>query len=194
LNCTIGNLEARPMSIASILAFVIAGAAAFKGPRDKADESPKRSAYKALKAELSDVKGERDRQYEENVTLHMRIAELEGDVARANVQYRRDQELIDIWRERALGPPAGFGRLQPAGPDFRPPQIALQQAAAQMQSQQAMLAQYNNQQALNAQNYQSAAQGLGQAMGQLGAQSLINAELWCNCVPARHDMFLPRGG
>ena len=120
-----------------------------------------------------------DRQEEKRTAeLEARIAELEDAIATANVQARRDQELIDIWRERALG---------------RPPQVALQQAAAQMQAQQALLAQYDQQQVQNfynqgAQQYQN--QQLGQAIGLLGAQTLIDAELFCNCVPARHDMFL----
>jgi hypothetical protein len=58
------------------------------------------------------------------------------------------------------------------------------QAQAGLQQQHALLAQYANQQAMNAQNY-----GLGGAMGLLGAQSLINAELWCNCVPSRSQVW-----
>lgn len=187
------------MSIASILAFVLAGVA-FKGPRDKADESPKRTAYKALKAELSEVKGERDRQYEANAAFIARIAALEDAIATANANARRDQELIDIWRERALANvPAVIAG--PAGPDFRPPRVARQQSLVEQTSRaalerQAQYAQYQAQAAMaqqaqyqNAQNFYSQGQGLGM----LGAQSLIDAELWCNCVPARHDMFLPRG-
>jgi hypothetical protein len=155
------------MSISSVLAFVLAGVAA----KAKSVQVARRSEFKA----------ERDRQYEENAALIVRIAELEDAIATANAQARRDQELIDIWRERALG---------------RPPQIALQQAAAQMQAQQNMLAQHNAQAAMNAQNFynqgaqQYQNQQLGQAVGLLGAQSLIDAELFCNCVPARHDMLL----
>jgi hypothetical protein len=166
------------MSISSVLAFVLAGVAA--------------KAKSVQVARRSELEAERDRQ---------RIAELEADVARANIQYRRDQELIDIWRERALG----GGAQRPAGPDFRPPQIALQQAAAQMQAlqaQQNMLAQHNAQAAMNAQNFYNQGaqmnaqnfynQGAQQQYQnqQLLAQSLIDAELFCNCVPARHDMFL----
>jgi len=159
------------MSVSSVLAFVLAGVAA----KAKSVQVARRSER------IAELEAERDRQYEENAALIVRIAELEGDVARANIQYRRDQELIDIWRERALG---------------RPPQVALQQAAAQMQAQQNMLAQHNAQAAMNTQNFynqgaqQYQNQQLGQAVGLLGAQSLIDAELFCNCVPARHDMFL----
>ena len=157
------------MSISSVLAFVLAGVAA----KAKSVQVARRSER------IAELEAERDRQYEENAALIVRIAELEGDVARANIQYRRDQELIDIWRERALG----GGAQQP------PPQIALQQAAAQLQQ-----AQYNAQAAMNAQNlgaqYQNQMLGQQVPMGLLGAQTLIDAELFCNCVPARHDMFL----
>lgn len=156
------------MSISSILAFVLAGVAA----KTKSVQVARRSE---------------DRTRE----LEARIAELEAAIGAANERARRDQELIDIWRERALAP---------AGPDFRPPQIAQQQAAmmqaALAQAQHAQqLAQYNQQAAMNAQNFynqgaQYQNQMLGQAVGLHGAQNLIDAELWCNCVPARHDMFL----
>jgi hypothetical protein len=180
------------MSVSSILAFVLLGARAFTGPRDRADEKPTRPSYAELKARCAELEGERDRQYEANAGFIARIAELEGDVHRANVQFRRDQDLIDVWRTRALYAEAPQGALVPAGPDFRPPQIAQQQAQAQALQQQAYanqgLAQYNNaQQAMNAQNY---AHGLGLgAMGLLGAQSLIDAELFCNCVPSRSQVW-----
>ena len=151
------------MSISSILAFVLAGVAA----KTKSVQVARRSE---------------DRTRE----LEARIAELEAAIGAANELARRDQELIDIWRERALAP---------AGPDFRPPQIAQQQAAMMQAQHGQQLAQYNQQAAMNAQNFynqgaQYQNQMLGQAVGLLGAQNLINAELWCNCVPARHDMFL----
>ena len=155
------------MSISSILAFVLAGVAA----KTKSVRVAKRSEDRVAELWAEHL-------HAENVELKRRVAELEDAIATANVQARRDQELIDIWRERALG---------------RPPQVALQQAAAQMQAQQALLAQYDQQQVQNfynqgAQQYQN--QQLGQAIGLLGAQTLIDAELFCNCVPARHDMFL----
>jgi hypothetical protein len=170
------------VSVSSILAFVLLGTGAFKGPRDKAEERPSRTRYSKLVME--------------NGELRRRVEELEGDVARANVQYRRDQELIDTWRERALAPPGGIGAQRPAGPDFRPPHVAQQQAQmlqAQAALQQSQLAQYapQSQQAMNAQNLyaQSQQANLGGAMGLLGAQSLINAELWCNCVPSRSQVW-----
>ena len=172
------------MSVSSILAFVLAGVAAKKARADRRDENQE---FIALRVD--------------NADLRRRVEELEGDVARANIQYRRDQELIDLWRERALGTPAMRpAALQPAGPDFRPPQIALQQhaAAQQMQNQQmaaqSQLAQYNAQQM---QNQQMAAQSQlaqynaqqGQAMGLLGAHMIVDAELWCNCVPSRAQVW-----
>ena len=170
------------MSVSSILAFVAAGVAA----------KVKSSQVARLSKRIEELEGERDRQYEANAGLIARIAELEDDVHRANVQYRRDQDLIDVWRTRALYAEAPQGALVPAGPDFRPPQIAQQQAQmlqAQALQQQAYanqgLAQYNAQQAMNAQNY---AHGLG-AIGLLGAQSLIDAELFCNCVPSRSQVW-----
>jgi|SRR5580692_10497511 hypothetical protein len=167
------------MSVSSILAFVLAGVAVKNRRADRQDEK-----------RIAELEAERDRQYEANVGLIARIAALEDDIARANVQARRDQELIDAWRERAL---ANIPSLQPAGPDFRPPHIAaLQQQAAlqqiQMQSQSlaqySQQAQYNAQQAMNAQNFYG--QGLA---GLLGAQNLIDAELWCNCVPSRSQVW-----
>jgi len=121
-----------------------------------------------------------DRQEEKRTAeLEARIAELEDAIATANVQARRDQELIDIWRERALAPP---------------PQIAQQQAAQMLQAQ-AQLHQAQYAQQMNFQNAAYQNQGLAQLgqqapLGLLGAQTLIDRELWCNCVPARHDMFL----
>ena len=103
--------------------------------------------------------------------LEARVAELEDAIATANAHARRDQELIDLWRERALaaipGPPAGFGQAAP--------QIALHHAAAAMQQQQnaAQYAQY-------------------QGLGLLGAQ-MIDAELYCNCVPSRSQVWAANG-
>jgi hypothetical protein len=182
------------MSVSSILAFVLAGVAV-KNRRASSDVGDKTHPrfIAGYEAGLSDGKLE----------ARARIAELEDDIARANAQARRDQELIDMWREFANTiPPASLPR--PAGPDFRPPHIAaLQQQAAlqQIQMQQAQLqslahsqqAQYNAQQAMNAQNFYAQSQfgqaQLGQAVGLLGAQNLIDAELWCNCVPSRSQVW-----
>lgn len=163
------------MSVSSILAFVLAGVAA----KAKSVQVARRSER------IAELESERDRQYEANAALIMRIAELEGDVHRANIQFRRDQELIDMWRERSAGAP--LGALVPALP-FRPPHIAqaqMQQAQAAMQQAQYQglqnqgLAQHNAQQ-----SYANVA-----PMGLLGVQSLIDTELWCNCVPSRSQVW-----
>ena len=108
--------------------------------------------------------------------LEARVAELEDAIATANAHARRDQELLDLWRERALaaipGPPAA-------------PQILLHQMA---QAQNAAAIQQQN--AANAQAQQN--QGLAQAMGLLGAQ-MIDAELYCNCVPSRSQVWAANG-
>jgi len=116
-----------------------------------------------------------------------RVAELEAQIAKI-------ADDRDMWRERALGsiearPP------QPAGPDFRPPQQAQAQLAQWQQAQGLAMAQYAQQQA---QHYQ---QNLGAMQQQnylnqrlLGAQGLQMPGEWCNCVPARHDMFLSGNG
>ena len=171
------------MSVSSILAFVLAGVAA-----------------KAKSVQVA--RPSKDRRIAE---LEARVAELEADIATANELARRDQELIDMWRERALAnvPAVVAGPLRPAGPDFRPAQML--QAQAQAQMLQAQLAQYqqyqglaqqqyNAQQAMNAQNFyvdRGHSHGLlGDAipMGLLGAQNL-NAELFCNCVPSRSQVW-----
>jgi type II secretory pathway component PulJ len=155
------------MSVSSLLAFVLAGVAA-------------RSKSVARRSE--------DRIAE----LEARVAALEDDIAAANAQARRDQDLIDIWRERALAFNAPPPPRQQQGGLLSVAQY--QQAAAALQNQ--TLAQYNAQQAMNAQNFyagvpQSLAQGqLGQAIGLLGsANLLIDAELWCNCVPSRAQVW-----
>jgi len=153
------------MSVSSILAFVLAGVAAKKSRADRQDEN--RQELIALRID--------------NADLRRRVEELEGDVARANVQARRDQELIDLWRERAL--------------EWRQQQQAQMLQAQAYQQQQALhygLAQYNAQQAMNAQNFYAQAPfgqaQLGQALGLIGTQS-PNAELWCNCVPSRSQVW-----
>jgi hypothetical protein len=86
---------------------------------------------------------------------------------------------------------------QPAGPDFRPPELArvqeLQWAIAQRQSQlaqsqQYMAAQMNAQTAMAQQAQLAGMQNPCYNQGLLGAGPSF--EDFCNCVPARHDMFL----
>ena len=164
------------MSVSSILAFVLLGARASTGPGDRPEEKPNRPSYAELKR---------------------RVAELEDDVARANVQARLDQELIDLWRERALANvPAVI-----AAPQIAQQQAQMLQAQAYQQQayqQQALhnqgLAHHNAQLAMNAQNFYAQAPfgqaqlGQAQPMGLLGAQQ-IDAELWCNCVPSRSQVW-----
>ena len=94
----------------------------------------------------------------------------------------------EAWRERAIDRIDARPPL-PAGPDFRPPELArtqeLQWYAAQQQYHQANQA---NQQ----QNAQMAQQNLYQ-QGLLGAQGL-NPELFCNCVPSRAQVWAARPG
>jgi hypothetical protein len=163
------------MSVASILSLVFLGTKAFTGPRDKAEERPTRTRYSALVIENGELKA--------------RVAELEEAIGAANVQARRDQELIDIWRERAIANVPAV--VAP------PPSLVERQSRAALQ--QAQLAQQANAQANAqlAQQYQHA-QWQGLQSGLLGqglqaqAQSLMDAEFWCNCVPARHDMLRPQ--
>ena len=105
--------------------------------------------------------------------LEARVAELEDAIATANAHARRDQELIDLWRERAL---AAIPGPQAA------PQILLHQMA---QAQNAAAAQL-------AQNPQAQQNQGAQAIGLLGAQ-MIDAELYCNCVPSRSQVWAANG-
>lgn len=160
------------MSIASILAFVLAGTAARAEKRS--DEKLARELVEA-KARIGELEG--------------RVAELTADVERANVQARRDQDAIDYWRAHALAPMHQAAQLPPDA--YQSPYSQHQAAAALAQQAQAQMAQFA---LANAPQFY--AQGLGQtAQGLLGTQHQINPNGlmdWCNCVPARHDMLLPR--
>jgi hypothetical protein len=154
------------MSISSILAFVAAGVAAKVKSGQVARPSEDRIAE-----------------------LEARIAELEDDIAAANDQARRDQDLIDMWRERALyAVPAGAAvPARPPDVAALPPDVAALQQQAAAYHNQAALAQYQGLQNHAAQNAQAFyGQGLGAL---LGAQSLIDAELFCNCVPSRSQVW-----
>lgn len=168
------------MSVSSILAFVLAGAAVKN--RSVAGQDENRQELIALRVD--------------NADLRRRVEELEGDLARANIQYRRDQELIDLWRARALA-------------NIPAPQIGLQQAAHALQGQtpygqQALMNQQYAQMMESAQNMQPAQSvqnhGLAQQMqaqalqnGQLLGAQAINPELWCNCVPSRAQVWAADG-
>ena len=121
-----------------------------------------------------------------------RVAELEAQIAKI-------ADDRDMWRERAS---EALRRAhdaphhpQPAGPDFRPPQQAQginPYYAAQQLGQLGQLAQQNAQ--LAQQQQLAAMQQNYLNQGLLGAQGLQMPAEWCNCVPARHDMFLSGNG
>jgi hypothetical protein len=118
--------------------------------------------------------------------LDRQLTNLERDLATTRIEADRWRALVERYQGRAE-------QQLPAGPDFGPHYITEEmrlrlqaqhqtrelQAMAQAQAQQdqAQLAQYN--QGLAAVNYP-----IAQAQGLLGAY-----EGFCNCVPARHDMF-----
>jgi hypothetical protein len=161
------------MSVSSILGLVFLGTKAFTGPRDKAEERPTRTRYSELVIENGELKA--------------RVAELEEAIGAANELARRDQELIDMWRERAI---ANVPAVIAPSLVERQSRAALQQAQAAQQAQQAnaQLAQQYFQAAQ--QGLQSGLLGQGfQAQAQAQARSVMDAEFWCNCVPARHDML-----
>lgn len=156
------------MSVSSILAFVLAGAAA--------------------KAKSVQVARRSDDRIAELIALRIDNADLRRELDQARADYDALRRATDFGHSHGLQAP------QPAGPDFRPPHIALQQQAAalqmqaqaNMQAQQAQLAQYQGLQ--NAYQNQGLAQNLA-GMGWLGAQNLIDAELFCNCVPSRSQVW-----
>jgi hypothetical protein len=121
-----------------------------------------------------------------------RVAELEAQIAKI-------ADDRDMWRERAS---EALRRAhdaphhpQPAGPDFRPPQLAQAQLAQWQQAQGLAMAQYAQQQAQQYQQNLAAMQQQNSLnQGLLGAQGLQMPAEWCNCVPARHDMFLSGNG
>ena len=118
--------------------------------------------------------------------LEARVAFLEGE--------RDDwRARAEAWRERAIDridarPP------QPAGPDFRPPELARAQELQWYAAQQQL--------AQQSQNYQQCAQMAQQ--NQLAAQQNlynpavygpgVDPELWCNCVPSRAQVWAARPG
>lgn len=157
------------MSVSSMLAFVLAGAAVKNRRADRPDKIAALNAeIAALKVDLADARRDRDQARADLKAYERQASERASRVALEALQAAR-----------------------PAGPDFRPPHIAQMQQAALLQQAQAQhyQAAQNYNSLLNQQHFAQQAQ-LGQAMRLLGAQSLINAELWCNCVPARHDLFL----
>jgi hypothetical protein len=138
--------------------------------------------------------------------LQAKIDDLEGQLTEAKtvaVILGRERDQLRVLVERYQG---REDQQRPAGPDFSLHQITeetrlrlqahlqaqqlMAMAMAQAQCNQAQQAQYQ-QQALGGQNFygEGIPQMLGQQHNQLGAQMAG----FCNCVPARHDMFLRRG-
>jgi hypothetical protein len=132
--------------------------------------------------------------------LQAKIDDLEGQLTEAKtvaVILGRERDQLRALVERYQG---REDQQRPAGPDFSVHQITEEmrlrlQAQLQTRQLQAMAqaqcnqAQYQ-QQALGGQNFygEGIPQLLGQQHSQLGAQMAG----FCNCVPARHDMFLRR--
>jgi len=130
------------------------------------------------------------------------ITELKALVDELNRQlmeagHQRDEARLegDRWRAMVERYQGRKEQQRPAGPNFGA-QLEMDRARAQTQQLMAMAQsqqyQYqdnmaqNQQQALAAQNY---GQGFPQMLdGLAGAHQGL-----CNCVPARHDMFLPSG-
>jgi hypothetical protein len=123
-------------------------------------------------ARLIDLEGERDRQYEENVALIIKIAALEHERDEARADAERWEALARSWEARyheAMNPVLERGILA------QQRQQALYQLAMQQQAQQPTQAQ------LNAQNFYSQAL-FGQS--QLGVFSGD-----CTCVPGRSALL-----
>jgi septal ring factor EnvC (AmiA/AmiB activator) len=125
-----------------------------------------------LEHEFEDINRELDQ-----TILDLTTSRIEADRWRALAERREEQQ-------------------RPAGPDFGVHQITEEmrlRLQAQFQAQQLMAMAQSQQASMNAQqaqHHQGLAQqnfygeGLPQMLGQQ-AQALE----WCNCVPARHDMF-----
>jgi hypothetical protein len=132
--------------------------------------------------------------------LQAKVDDLDGQLLEARRDYDRLLIEADRWRALAERYQGREEQQRPAGPDFGVHQITeemrlrmqaqfqAQQLMAMAQSQQANMQQAQQAQALAQQNcFQGNLMGLGH-VGALGSQA--QALEWCNCVPARHDMFL----
>ena len=124
-----------------------------------------------------------------------RLAEaLEAALARAREEITELRRERDLWRDRAYG--AVPARAIPLRSQQLAQRISLL-AQYQAQYQQAALqqAQYQAQmqqsQSLALQNAQMAQQSQNSPQYLLGAQNLsVLDQMFCNCVPARHDLLL----
>jgi hypothetical protein len=128
----------------------------------------------------------------ENAWLKRESAELMDDLGQA--RHEREALRVEVerlWRTREIerAHPMIIATPQPAGPDFRPPEVAPRQAEQWIEHQY-HLAQYAQaQQAQQAQQMQNPFAGqLGQ-LGQLGQQQQGLAQAFgyhdCTCVPGR---------
>jgi hypothetical protein len=118
--------------------------------------------------------------------LNSKLSDFERDLAISRLQADRWRALVERYQGREE-------QQRPAGPDFRAHQEMRERLQAHYQAQQLMAMAQAQQMNMNAQQAQHH-QGLAQQnyfQGNLGAQAQTTLE-WCNCVPARHDMFLPR--
>jgi len=150
------------MSVLTTLALMTSAVVA------KLREPPVDVEITRLQAKVDDL----DRQLT-NFERDLAIARLQADRWRALAERREEQQ-------------------RPAGPDFGVHQITEEmrlRLQAQFQAQQLMAMAQSQQANMNMQQAQYH-QGLAQQnyfQGNLGAQA--QALEWCNCVPARHDMF-----
>lgn len=142
-----------------ILAFLLAVAAKLAPP------DPRDTEIAALKAEVDDLKGERDRWIDRAL--------------------RSERELIDRQSAQRMSREIGdtlLGRQQQL-PMPQPGEF-VEVSPGYFQSMQALQQQWYAQHALALQQNTLAQQGWGPL------DSPTNPAHWCNCVPARHDMFL----
>jgi hypothetical protein len=149
--------------ISTFLAFATGIAAKISYPKD----DPRDRKIRALEAQVDDLKREMDD--------HI-----------ASITRQRDDclAIAESWRRRF------FDAVPPTEEELRQRQQTRQmqmQMLAQVQLMHVQLAQQN----MNAQNAQSAYHhGPLGGLGQMNeAQALLDVERFCNCVPARHDMF-----
>jgi hypothetical protein len=180
------------MSVLSTLALLVTTAAVKSRPK-KADRVAEFEAEIAgLKIDLADARRDLDHALSERDALRYELLryEVERDLLRHG-----DHPLQQIPAGPDFRPPVPLGG-QHAAPQAMTPQWRqnLQNAQAQQWAQQNAQAQQNQaamqQQYAAMQNAQIYGQGLCQQglAQQLGAQ----AEMWCNCVPSRAQVWAAR--
>jgi hypothetical protein len=121
---------------------------------------------------------------------------MEAKTVAVRLGHQRDEARLegDRWRALVEQYQGREEQQRPAGPDFGA-QLEMERARAQMQQLMAMAqAQPYQEQQAQAQQYRYQATQQHALAAQLGAQNLdLEQSRFCNCVPARHDMFLPSG-